>query len=157
MCTKISVQIAKCTISDFESSNAFKWFVTARSAIEEFEDTHLRKIRIEVPKDNINDIFEKRRLRRQIKWQHILENCKEYDVRKLLQRLENNKMLKEDFCVRISVAYGMLSKIIHNAMLTPGSGQISFSFLTSDEDVNKAIQIFMQGFEIKDQIIETIK
>ncbi|XP_025200591.1 uncharacterized protein LOC112598379 [Melanaphis sacchari] len=142
--------------SKMESSNAFKWFVTARSAIEEFEDTHFRKIRIEVPKD-INDVFEKRRLRRQMKWQHILEKCEEYDVKKLLHRLEQNKILKDEFCLRISVAYGMLSKIIHNAVLTPGSGQISFSFLTTDEDVNKAIQIFMQGFEIKDQIIETIK
>jgi len=47
--------------------------------------------------------------------------------------------------------------MIHNAVLTPGSGKISFSFLTTDEDVNKAIKIFMQGFEIKDQIIEIIK
>jgi len=66
-------------------------------------------------------------------------------------------MLKEEFCLRISIAYNLLSKIIHHTVLTPGSGQISFSFLTTDEDVNKAIQIFMQGFEIKDQIIETIK
>jgi len=92
-----------------------------------------------------------------MKWQHILEEkCEEYDVQKLLHRLEKNKMLKDEFCIRISVAYCMLSRIIHNAVLTPGSGQISFSFLTSDEEVNKAIRIFMQGFEMKDQIIETI-
>jgi len=92
-----------------------------------------------------------------LRWQHILENSEGYAVKKLLQRLEQNKMSKDEFCLRISLAYGLLSKMIHNAVLTPGSGQISFSFLTTDEEVNKAIKIFMQGFEIKDQIIETIK
>ncbi|XP_003243461.1 uncharacterized protein LOC100569269 isoform X2 [Acyrthosiphon pisum] len=139
-----------------ESSNALKWFVTARSAIEDFEVTHVPKIRIQVSKD-INDLFERRRLRRELRWQRILENGEGYPVKKLLDRLEENKMSKDEFCLRISHAYGQLSKMIHNAVLTPGSGQISFSFLTSDEDVNKAIKIFMQGFEIKDQIIEIIK
>lgn len=139
-----------------ESNNALKWFVTARSAIEDFEETYVRKIKFEVSKDK-NDLFERRRLRRELRWQHILENGEGYAVKKLLDRLEQNKMSKDEFCLRISVAYGMLSKMIHNAVLTPGSGQILFSFLTTDEDISKAIKIFMQGFEIKDQIIEIIK
>lgn len=92
-----------------------------------------------------------------MRWQCILDKCEFYDVKNLLDRLEQNKMLKEEFCSRISIAYGLLSKIIHTTVLTPGSGQISFSFLTTDEDVNKAIKIFMQGFEIKDQVVERIQ
>ncbi|CAI6359221.1 unnamed protein product [Macrosiphum euphorbiae] len=139
-----------------DSNDALKWFVTARSAIEDFEETHFRKIRIQVSKD-INDLFERRRLRRELRWQHILENSEGYPVKKLLERLEQNNITKDQFCLRISLAYGLLSKMIHNTVLTPGSGKILFSFLTTDEDVNKAIKIFMQGFEIKDQIIEIIK
>jgi len=92
-----------------------------------------------------------------MRWKHILEKCEVYDIKNLLHRLEQNKMLKDEFCLRISVAYNLLSKTIHNSVLTPGSGEIVFSYLTTDKEVNKAIKIFMQEFEIKDQIIETIK
>ncbi|KAL5238073.1 hypothetical protein ACI65C_005483 [Semiaphis heraclei] len=139
-----------------EINNGFKWFVTARSAIEEFEQKHVRNIRIDLPKD-INDLFERRRLRREMRWKYILEKCEAYDVKNLLHRLEQNKMLKDEFCLRISLAYNLLSKTIHNSVLTPGSGEIIFSYLTSDKEVNKAIKVFMQEFEIKDQITEIIK
>lgn len=99
----------------------------------------------------------RRRIFRERKWNWVFLNKKEERrVKILIDKINASEDVHstEEFSKLISEAFSELSEYIHQELLRPGSGNFSVKFATTDPKANKAIEIFMNLFEIKDIIAE---
>ena len=132
--------------------------VTARTAIENFEDTYgddavldYQKLRQPPRNQQITQHEIGRRIREaRCKW--IIENRKtDYLVHDLINLIQNHvgKINSQNFCYGLSIAYNELTQELKSRLLKPRGDKYDFENLTLNEEADEALKIFLSLFQFK--------
>lgn len=101
------------------------------------------------------DVNRRRSIFRERKWKWIFQNkSNEYRVKRLMDKIAASEDVAstDDFSELIARAFSELSEYIRQELLRPGTSNFAVKFASTDPKVNRAIELFMDLFEIKDII-----
>lgn len=131
------------------------WIATARSIMEDFEDTHGYNSVIDRKAIPSGISYHGRtRLVRKMQLLWIINNrSHEYDVKYLIKKVERSVERKEfnsmdEFADAYASLYYELSKTLKTRLLHPKRGVFNFKHLFLNKSANKAMAVFMSIFDL---------
>ena len=132
--------------------------MTARTAIETFEDTHgneamlpFQKLR-QSPKNQKMTQHEIGRRIREARCNWIIENKKnEYQVKDMIEEIQSHKgkINIQNFCYCLSIGYNELSQELKSRLLKPNRDDFVYENLILNEKAHEALMIFLSLFQFK--------